>query len=283
MERLSDIINSIKERITNPFVFSFILSWLVYNWQVSVAFLWNDHDRFNLIEFVNTTATGWKCWVYPFGAALFYTFAAPAAMNIIRAFNAWIISWGNDWVFKISKESNVSTEKYLQLREDLKKNSDTISEMINTESKRIQAHDETKKLLAETQDKLVKTELDYQEQVKTLTSSKKIAIDALESTLLTEKSSHERIHDPSIIGGDWNTHHGKVTIQGRNFIIENVIIGVINLFHYDLESNIQFVLIRLSNDATLPYSAFYNLNKVSSDHWIGKVDGEPAVFSRSID
>jgi hypothetical protein len=69
-------------------------------------------------------ATETQCnysWGIPLFFAVLYTFAAPLFRNVINAFNAWMTKWGNKWFFSISKDSYISTSRFLKLREKYEK------------------------------------------------------------------------------------------------------------------------------------------------------------------
>lgn len=231
MEKLSDIIGSIRERAANPFFVSFILSWLVVNWEIPVALFWPDLSQmqtlgyktiFDYIQFILSKPDSF--WL-PVGLATGYTILSPVIWNGLRWFNAWAIKWGNKIVFDMSKESNVSTEKYLELRENLKKNSDTISEMINTESKRIQAHDETKKMLADAQEKFAVTELDHQAQIKAVELARQQAVLQKENEIknLTEIQKKERDKQKeyrALISGLWRVEYKNGEEKFIDFVSE---------------------------------------------------------------
>lgn len=83
-EKLKDIYENIKDRLSNPLIFSFIVSWLVYNWEITVALLWYDKDQIkaegykSIFEFIQYQLNS-KCFsfIIPLILALVYTFIMP--------------------------------------------------------------------------------------------------------------------------------------------------------------------------------------------------------------
>lgn len=49
MDKISEILNSVKERVSNPLIFSFLASWLVYNWKIPVALIWFDEKQITFL------------------------------------------------------------------------------------------------------------------------------------------------------------------------------------------------------------------------------------------
>lgn len=141
MDKISEVFDSIKERVSNPLIFSFIFSWLIFNWRIPVALFWFDEKQISangcssIFEFIEDE---WKRNGYfwtPFFLALAYTFGFPIFKNLVSAFQTWIEKWGEDWNLKISKNSKISLEKYLVLRESYLEKTQKLEEIITSESK----------------------------------------------------------------------------------------------------------------------------------------------------
>jgi len=117
MEKISDILDNIRERISNPLLFSFMLSWIFINWGISVALLWYDpaqleHDHYNSIfTFIRSKLCSQNSFLQPLSFALGYTFFLPIVKNWISAFNAWNTNWGNRIISKISGDSELNKMK----------------------------------------------------------------------------------------------------------------------------------------------------------------------------
>lgn len=140
MDKLSDIIGSIRERAANPFFVSFILSWLVVNWEIPVALFWPDLSQmqslhyntiFEYIQFILSKPDSF--WL-PVGLAAGYTILSPVVWNIVRWFNAWTTKWGNSWVFGMSKGSKVSFEHYYELMHENTEKGKRLDEMIDKQN-----------------------------------------------------------------------------------------------------------------------------------------------------
>lgn len=122
MERIQQAFDNLKERLNNPLVFSFVISWIFLNWKVTVALLWHnssndDNSHIKLINFIVENTSVLNSIVIPLGYAILYTFLSPIIKNLIVAFQNWNFTWGNNWNLKILRESYLPIKKYIELKE----------------------------------------------------------------------------------------------------------------------------------------------------------------------
>ncbi len=139
MEKLSGIFDNIKDRISNPLIFSFIVSWIFINWRISVALLWYDSTKASfgstsLIDYIGSQINTYESFGLPFGFAILYTFSSPIVKNGITAFYTLTNKWGDRWRLNISKGSKIPFEKYLTLHESLIKKALQLQDIIEKEN-----------------------------------------------------------------------------------------------------------------------------------------------------
>src|SRR5258706_6621972 len=119
MEKATEILNSIKERLSNPFIFSFILSWLLYNWQIPIALTWYNAQNINatgygsIFDLIANQVQKDGSFRNPFIISIIITLAVPIFRIVFSTFNAGVTRLGNFLFFEISKKSNISTSRYL--------------------------------------------------------------------------------------------------------------------------------------------------------------------------
>jgi len=148
LEKLSDFFKSIRERITNPIVFSFILSWLVWNWEVTLLLIYADSASSIIASIDKKKIFFWP----PVLFAISYTILSPLIKNLVRAFQTWCTKWGENWNLGISKEQNVPISKVLYISEEYAKKSKILEDIIKDRNKTIEDFDkEHTKLLLEQQ------------------------------------------------------------------------------------------------------------------------------------
>ncbi|BAU55258.1 hypothetical protein [Mucilaginibacter gotjawali] len=140
MEKISDFLKELRERLSSPLISSFLIAWLVANWRIVVGLVFYKikdlnldgyKSYFDLIE-KNISLTNNLIW--PLAIALFYTFIFPFLRNIIQAFGVWINKWGVDWTLKIQKDGSIGVEKYIQLRSKYKSLNENLIKVISDES-----------------------------------------------------------------------------------------------------------------------------------------------------
>lgn len=135
MEKLSGILDNVKERITNPLFFSFIVSWIFFNWRIFVTLFWydspsNTEDNLSLVDFIERNLNSVNSFWYPFAFAVGYTLFTPILKNMIAAFQAWNLKWGDRLNLRILENSIVPMEKYLKLRRSLEQKSTELQDII---------------------------------------------------------------------------------------------------------------------------------------------------------
>lgn len=139
MNNMKDILRGIKDRLSSPLIFSFLLSWLIFNWEITVALLWYDVaylkiEGNTLIDFIRARINPFDSFYYPLIFALAYTLLSPPIKVLISAFNTWISKKGENWNVQISKGAKVPIEKFLTLRENFEKRSAILEDAISKES-----------------------------------------------------------------------------------------------------------------------------------------------------
>lgn len=140
MDKLKDILNNLFDRISNPLIFSFICSWLIINWQITIALLWYDTEQIKLageatiFDFIYSKINTQDSFLHPLYFALIYTIAMPTIKNLIRALHSWTAKWGENWNLRILKEGKIPIEKYFKLRENYDQRTKILEDVIAKEN-----------------------------------------------------------------------------------------------------------------------------------------------------
>lgn len=137
---LREFYNDLKSRVSNPLISSFIISWLIINWRIPIAFIF--YNQADLIKdgyrsYFELVTKGYSLFNYlliPLAFSLVYTFGFPIIRTFISAFNTKIQKWSENWNLKISEGGSIPINKYLNLRENYKKQQQELKELIDTES-----------------------------------------------------------------------------------------------------------------------------------------------------
>lgn len=166
MDTLKDIFKSAFERFSNPFVFSFVCAWLIFNWQITLALFWFDKDQIVLAgytslidliaEKVKVDGIIWKPLLFSFGFVL----VNPWIKNLISSFNTYTAKIGDKWNLNISKDGKVSVSKFISLNAELSKQKKYLAELIENENTLAHENEDLKLTLSETNSRLMGAEHD---------------------------------------------------------------------------------------------------------------------------
>ena len=162
MEKVLEVCNNIKDRLSNPFVFSFICSWLVYNWRIPVALFWFDEKQISangcssIFEFIEDDwkrngSIGW-----PLVFAFVYSFGIPYVKNFFRIVSARAQKWGENGEIKALDGGKIGMDKYLSLREVYLEKIKNLEQIISNESKNFLELVNKSKRVIELEDKINK-------------------------------------------------------------------------------------------------------------------------------
>ena len=120
----SEAIKSLRERLTNPFLSSFIIAWILANWKITIALLWFNSRQYelaghkNIFSFIEKELNPCSSFIKPLIAAILYTLLIPILRMLISAFTVYINSRSSEWNMIILKDKSIPFEKYLKLKDD---------------------------------------------------------------------------------------------------------------------------------------------------------------------
>ena len=141
MDKISDIFKNIKDRLSSPLFFSFIFSWIICNWKVTIALLWYDPKQIekeefkSIFDFIYLNTDPWNTFYLPLILAIAYTILSPIVSNAIRLFNSQIDKIGENKNLEITKGSNIPIEKFLSLKENYDARTEVLEKIIKDENK----------------------------------------------------------------------------------------------------------------------------------------------------
>lgn len=100
-EKIKDVYENIKDRLSNPLIFSFLCSWLVLNWKIPVALIWYDKSQFSgcgcqtIFDFIEWHWKKEGTFWWPVLIAFTYTLLIPFVKNGIRIIFVRAQKWGD--------------------------------------------------------------------------------------------------------------------------------------------------------------------------------------------
>jgi hypothetical protein len=214
MERLNVFVDNIRDRLNNPLIFSFLVSWIFFNWKITVALFWDSptgtvDNKFSLINHIESHLSLRSSLIWPLGSAVLYTFISPVFKNLITAFQNWNFTWGENWNISILKESKVKMEKYLSLRKNYDSKSKELEQILEKES-------ELSSTIAQLQSDLKKVDSES---------------DGLKLELSEHKEIVGNLINIEILDGKWlRTVKGPFGDAEENILVSNGTISVYTFF-----------------------------------------------------
>jgi hypothetical protein len=139
MTGLENFLDEIKLRLRNPFVASFIISWLFWNWEIWLGlFCLSDetlrHIGFtNYIDYVKFKLQTGNALVNPLLSALALILILPIIRNTVEWYQAWALNWGEKMVLRASENGVIAIEKYLEKKESINNLKNNITTLVTEE------------------------------------------------------------------------------------------------------------------------------------------------------
>lgn len=111
-EIFNNVIDTTKERLKNPFLGAFILSWIAFNWKGISYFILSDERIADRMETIETDYVGWYSGLgYPLIFAIFYLLGLPIVMLLFDGLSKWALEKRKDH----QKDLKISDYKRLTL------------------------------------------------------------------------------------------------------------------------------------------------------------------------
>lgn len=140
MDTFKDFFSDLKERISNPFISSFMIGWIIFNYPIIVTLIFYKQSEIkldgytsylNMIQsYLNENSMFW----YPLFVALIYTFLVPFFKSGIRIFNSWMLTSTDGIIYKMTKNKVVSVEIHTKVSSDLEEVKSRYVNLIANES-----------------------------------------------------------------------------------------------------------------------------------------------------
>ncbi|KQS41762.1 hypothetical protein [Pedobacter sp. Leaf194] len=140
MDTFKDFFADLKDRISNPFISSFVIGWVIFNYPIIVALLFYKQTELkvdgytsylNIIE--NCRNDNNMLW-HPLLVAIMYTFLVPFFKSGVRIFNSWLLTSTDGIVYSMTKNKVVSVELHTKVSSDLEEVKSRYVESIAKES-----------------------------------------------------------------------------------------------------------------------------------------------------
>ncbi|MCC6288189.1 MAG: hypothetical protein IT249_09920 [Chitinophagaceae bacterium] len=141
MEKIQDFFKHVGERLRNPFLFSYLITWLIANYKIIVGLFFytsyglKDDGYKSYFDLIDKTKNWWTCLWIPLIGAVLYTFIIPLLRIAIQLFYTWINQWQEKKTLKILGNGSISTKKYIILRENYKESEKRLQNIVDDDIK----------------------------------------------------------------------------------------------------------------------------------------------------
>lgn len=131
-----DALKPFLNRIAQPVILSFCISWILWNWEVVIALLWYDAETIKAtnssthMEYIKLHANGWKNYVLPLSFALLFL---PVRYGV-NWLNAFFRTKERSHVLQVTGTGKMSTLRFLELKKSYDDRIASISEFIDKEA-----------------------------------------------------------------------------------------------------------------------------------------------------
>lgn len=261
-DNLKDIYENIKDRLSNPLIFSFLCAWLIYNWKIPVALLWYDKSQFSgcgcvtIFEFIEWYWKNEGTFRVPFIISVLYTIFIPFIKNAIRIVSAYAQKWGENEEIKALDGGKIGIEKYLELRDNYKEKIKILEEVAKEEKTYLE---ENTKLLLEINSEKEKLKQSIQESI-----DNKEFIDELYDFSILNGNWTYIVEDKQIMGIhiEQELRFNQSDIYEVNEFNSNEKIFEIKHFIYNKKSNKLFFVKQknIESSVTIPFENMYKIN-----------------------
>jgi hypothetical protein len=140
MDTLKDFLTDLKDRISNPLVSSFVISWCFFNYRIPVALIfykqneihWDKHKSF--IDLIDSRQSNWRMIIFPALVAIGYTVLFPFIKAGIKIFNSWLTSATDTNILERTNHHSVPVELHMALLESLTETKERFEKVIKNQS-----------------------------------------------------------------------------------------------------------------------------------------------------
>lgn len=137
---MKDILKSISIRLNNPFIISFAISWLFWNWPITIGLIWYNANNIESLgysdysDLISSNASYFRNYIAPFLSALVFVVGLPIIRLISNYVQTWFDTKDEANIKKLSGKGFIPTTKFINLREEYETNIKNLSDIIENES-----------------------------------------------------------------------------------------------------------------------------------------------------
>ena len=285
MDKVLEVYNNVKDRLSNPFVFSFLCSWLIFNWRIPVSLIWYDKSQFSgcgcttIFDFISYELSKTNSFLFPLFFAFVYSLSIPFIKNGVRIVSAFAQKWGENEEIKALDGGKIGFDKYLALRDNYLKQIKELEKIAGEEKTYLE---DNKKLLLEINAEKEKLNEEIRKNIE-------------------NQSFINELNNISILQGKWNCIIGDKNTSGISYHEElsfnqydiyevtsfnnsEKVFDIKHFFYNNKTKKVFFIKKRYVNSAVeIPFDNRYKINDLyfkDSDTLVGKENDNNIEYKR---
>ena len=143
MKKAQEILEMVEGRLSSPLIFSFLISWFITNWEITLIILFGvdsaplvDGEKQTLLEAIQSRLSWPNSFCWPFFFAFVYTFANPFVQSWISSFYTWLTR--NTEVRNlniIGEKGLIKAQKYIDTKNELYEQYERVQKITEEETK----------------------------------------------------------------------------------------------------------------------------------------------------
>ena len=131
-----DVFKPFLQRLSQPILLAFCISWIFWNWEIVIGLLWHDSKTISLFGYKNfkiliESNSSWKRnYIFPLACAL----AFPGIRFGLNWFNAFVRTKENNSILRTRGTGKMSTLRFLELKDSYDQRLAKISDYLDSEA-----------------------------------------------------------------------------------------------------------------------------------------------------
>lgn len=138
MDTIKELWNELKERVTNPFYGSFVISWLLINYPIPITLIFYKQENLrpeytSFLDVITKNIDGWNMIYVPLLIAMLYTFAFPYFKSYVKVYLTEITLDTDKRIQEKSDTRTVPLSRFSSTKIMLKQRESELADLINDE------------------------------------------------------------------------------------------------------------------------------------------------------
>ncbi|RZJ40769.1 MAG: hypothetical protein EOO19_15200 [Chryseobacterium sp.] len=222
MDDFKDFFKDLRDRITSPLFGSFIISWLVCNWELVFLILFNNadtlkKDRYSIIYYSFLNQPTYKLLLFPLIGAGIYLYFYPIVKNEIKLYHATKQAENDHRILEKTRGYSIPLENYIEQLDGFEKEKKSLADQIAEQIQIREQRNDAISKASEMQEKLSKLETsnaDLQAELTNIKSLNNSMVNGIWKADLTYEDNTSEIQK-------WEFEDSVLTTPTRSYLVSD--------------------------------------------------------------